>query len=331
MPPIKESPFLSSHPIHVVIWLPSTFYSAVAATLVEMFELVNAIRRSEVFSFEFVSRQPSATSTSGIFFATTPEPSRPMDVLILLAMPGLQVPELLRALEEESPHAKPLLAMAQRDGAIIAAHCGASYFLAKSGLVDGKRATISWWLKTDALRRFPRVRWDPSRLMIRQGRIYTCGGGFSGLELAKALIKDLGFPKEERIVRKLLVLPPSRRLQTPYEFPLEDVAPESQPFGDKLNALSKANMPALDLTFLAEQLGLSQRTLSRRFFEELQTSPGRWIQDRRLEAARDLLEGTELSISEICYRVGYQDLASFSRLFSKTTGMPPGEYRRQSQ
>jgi len=127
------------------------------------------------------------------------------------------------------------------------------------------------------------------------------------------------------------ILPPSRRLQTPYEFPLEDVAPESQPFGDKLNALSKANMPALDLTFLAEQLGLSQRTLSRRFFEELQTSPGRWIQDRRLEAARDLLEGTELSISEICYRVGYQDLASFSRLFSKTTGMPPGEYRRQSQ
>ena len=53
---------------------------------------------------------------------------------------------------------------------------------------------------------------------------------------------------------------------------------------------------------------------------------------REAEArAKELLESTQLAISEICYRVGYQDVASFSRLFSRITGMPPGEYRRQSQ
>jgi transcriptional regulator GlxA family with amidase domain len=322
---------LKPRPIHVVIWLPTTFYSVVAATLVEMFELVNTIRREAIFSFEFVARQAAASTSSGIVFPTLRKPSRPMDVLILLAMPGLNVPELLDALDKESRHAKPMLALARRDGAIIAAHCAASYFLADGGCIDGKRATISWWLKTDARRRFPRVRWDPSRLLIRDGKIYTCGGGFSGLELAKALLKDLGFAREERIVRKLLVLPPSRRLQTPYEFRLEDVAQEPMSFRDRLGTVAGANMPALNLAFLAGQLALSPRTLSRRFSEELQTSPGQWIQDRRLEAARELLESTELGISEICYRVGYQDAASFSRLFSKTTGMPPGEYRRQSQ
>ncbi|MER9656901.1 hypothetical protein NKJ26_25965 [Mesorhizobium sp. M0152] len=184
-----------------------------------MFDLVNTIRGEPAISFEFVARQPDATTTPGISFQTRREPSRRMDVLILLAMPGMQIPELVASLEKEARHAASIIARAQREDAIIAGHCGAGYFLAGAGLLDGKRATISWWLKTDARRRFPKVRWDASRVLVQEGRIYTCGGGFSGLELGRALLRDLGFAEEERLVRKLLVLPPSRQVQTPYEFP----------------------------------------------------------------------------------------------------------------
>ncbi|TGQ45851.1 MULTISPECIES: helix-turn-helix domain-containing protein [unclassified Mesorhizobium] len=322
---------MGNRAVHAVIWLPSTFYSAVAATLVEMFDLVNTIRGAPAISFEFVARQADATTTPGISFHTRREPSRRMDLLILLAMPGMQVPELVAALEEESRHARPLISRARRERAIIAAHCGAGYFLADAGLLDRKRATISWWLKADAQRRFPKVRWDASRVLIGDGRIYTCGGGFSGLELGRALLRDLGFAKEEQLVRKLLVLPPSRQVQTPYEFPLTDLLPSQEPFRDRIEALSRTKLGALDLAFLGEQLGLTPRTLARRFSDELHTTPGRWIQDQRLEAAKTLLESTRLGIAEICYQVGYQDTASFSRLFSRAVGLPPGEYRRQSQ
>ncbi|TRC97902.1 helix-turn-helix domain-containing protein [Mesorhizobium sp. WSM4303] len=322
---------MEKRPVHAVIWLPSTFYSAVAATLVEMFDLVNTLRGAPAISFEFVARQADATTTPGISFHTRREPSQRMDLLILLAMPGMQVPELVAALEEESRHAAPLIARAQRDGAIVAAHCGAGYFLADAGLLDRKRATISWWLKADAQRRFPNVRWDASRVLVGDGRIYTCGGGFSGLELGKALLKDLGFAKEERLVRKLLVLPPSRQSQAPYEFPLTDLLPLHEPLRDRLEALARNQLRTLDLALLGAQLGLSPRTLARRFAEELHTTPGRWIQDRRLEAAKTLLESTRLGVAEVCYQVGYQDAASFSRLFNRTVGLPPGEYRRQSQ
>jgi transcriptional regulator GlxA family with amidase domain len=320
-----------SVPIHVVIWLPTKFYSAVASTFVEILELVNNITRAKVFSFEFVSRRSPSNSTSGISFSSRTSPSRKMDVLVLLAMPGLEVPQLIRALDNESRFSKPIIALAQKQGAIIAAHCGGCFLLADSGALDGKRSTISWWLKTEAARRFPKVRWDASRLLIRHDRIYTCGGGFSGLELAKALLEDLGFAKEERIVRKLLLLPPARRFQSPYEFPLGTLSEDADRLVQRLNKISKKNLRMLNLDFLANELGMSKRTMARRFLDELETNPGKWIQERRLEAAKALLGGTKLNISEICYRIGYEDPASFSRLFSKTTGLAPGEFRRQIQ
>jgi transcriptional regulator GlxA family with amidase domain len=103
----------------------------------------------------------------------------------------------------------------------------------------------------------------------------------------------------------------------------------ADPFEKKLNNLTKERIRDLDLRFLAQELGMSSRTLSRKFFNDLQTSPGKWIQEKRLEMARGLLESTQLNVSEICYRVGYRDVASFSRLFVKTTRLPPSEFRRQ--
>jgi AraC-like DNA-binding protein len=76
---------------------------------------------------------------------------------------------------------------------------------------------------------------------------------------------------------------------------------------------------------------MSSRTFARKFFDELQISPGKWLQQKRIDLAKTLLEETNLTISEICYRIGYDDPSSFSRLFSKATGMGPGEFRKQIQ
>jgi transcriptional regulator GlxA family with amidase domain len=313
--------------VHVVVYLPSSFYSAIASTAVETLQAVNEVRGSDAFTYEFVAKRRRARSKSGVLFPARLRPSRKMDALILLAGLRPDMRDTLRLLDAETRYTTPLIRLAQRQGALIAATCGASFFLAASGLLDGKRATISWWLKEQARLRFPQIHWTPSRLVVREGRLYTSGAAFAGLELITTLVGDLGFGKEERQVRKLMVFPPSRDLQTPYEI----LAPEeASPFQTRLNALAE-QLRKLNVGFLARHLGASARTLARRFSAEYHTTPGKWIQQKRLEAARTLLETTRLGISEICFRVGYEDPASFGRLFSRTTGMTPGEFRKQLQ
>lgn len=312
--------------MHVVVYLPGAFYSAIASTLVETLQAVNAVRGSDVFTFEFVSKTERARSKSGVLYQAKTRPSRKMDVLILLTGVTTNITESVCELEEESKLSKSLVFQARKQGARIAATCGASYILANLGLLNGKRATISWWLKREVRHRFPLVKWEPSRIIVRDGLLYTTGAAFAGLELISSLIRDLGFAKEERQVRKLMVLPPARESQDPYEVP---ELQETTSFEKQLRRLAQSNLAALDVSFLAKTLHLTPRTLARRFSDELQLSPGRWIQEQRLEAARIFLESTNLSVSEICYRVGYQDSASFGRIFLKYTGMTPGEFRRE--
>jgi transcriptional regulator GlxA family with amidase domain len=311
--------------MHVVLYLPPSFYSGVASSMVEMLQVVNEVRGTEVFTFEFVSRHLRSQSRSGILFRARAWPSRKLDVLIVLAGSGADASQTLRLHEDEIAHVKPLLAFARRQRAVIAGTCGAAWLLAGAGLLDGKRATIAWWLKSDARRRFPRVRWEPSRMVVRQGRLYTSGGGFSGLDLLTTLLVDLGFAKEERLVRKLMVLPPSRQSQSPYEI---SAARSVDPFASKLDEIVETRMEDLDLPSLAKSLGMSPRTLSRRLWDEFQTSPGKWMREKRIARARSLLEETNHSVSEVCSRVGYRDVTSFSRLFSRTTGMTPAEFRK---
>jgi transcriptional regulator GlxA family with amidase domain len=83
------------------------------------------------------------------------------------------------------------------------------------------------------------------------------------------------------------------------------------------------------LETLADQMGVSARTLMRRFQLVLGQPPLRYLQQLRLQAARRLLETTALPLDEIVSRVGYADAASFRRLFQRELHCTPAEYRRR--
>lgn len=84
----------------------------------------------------------------------------------------------------------------------------------------------------------------------------------------------------------------------------------------------------LTLDTLAHHAGLSSRTLARRFTEQLGTSPGQWLLHRRIDAARALLEQTDLPVEAIATRVGLASAVNLRRRFHTALGTTPGAYRR---
>ena len=87
----------------------------------------------------------------------------------------------------------------------------------------------------------------------------------------------------------------------------------------------------VDLSALAESLGVSAPYLSKLFHEQTGTSPMRYLTDLRMSRARKLLADSGLTVREIAVRVGYPDPFHFSRSFKNAVGVSPAQFREQSR
>jgi AraC-like DNA-binding protein len=83
----------------------------------------------------------------------------------------------------------------------------------------------------------------------------------------------------------------------------------------------------LDLDALAAAAGVSKYHFLRCFASVYGTTPARYVTERRIERAQDLLRATNLTVTEICMLVGFSSLGSFSARFTELVGMPPSAYQ----
>lgn len=78
---------------------------------------------------------------------------------------------------------------------------------------------------------------------------------------------------------------------------------------------------------LAAACGLSVGTFSRQFKQEQGSNVRDYIKSTRINAAKEFLHNSELPISEVAFRAGYEDLSLFNRLFKGAEGKTPTQYR----
>lgn len=83
----------------------------------------------------------------------------------------------------------------------------------------------------------------------------------------------------------------------------------------------------LDLDALAASAGVSKYHFLRCFAATYGKTPARYLAERRVERAQDLLRATNLTVSEICLLVGYTSLGSFSSKFRQLVGVSPSAYQ----
>ncbi len=85
----------------------------------------------------------------------------------------------------------------------------------------------------------------------------------------------------------------------------------------------------LDVEALARGAHMSAGHLSREFRLAYGESPYGYLMTRRIERAMALLRRGDLSVTDVCFAVGYSSLGTFSTRFTELVGVPPSTYRRQ--
>ncbi|MBL5973882.1 MAG: AraC family transcriptional regulator [Candidatus Leucobacter sulfamidivorax] len=85
----------------------------------------------------------------------------------------------------------------------------------------------------------------------------------------------------------------------------------------------------LDVEALARGAGVSAGHLSREFRRAYGESPYSYLMTRRIERAMTLLRRGDLSVTEVCFAVGYGSLGTFTTRFTELVGLPPGRYKRE--
>jgi len=85
----------------------------------------------------------------------------------------------------------------------------------------------------------------------------------------------------------------------------------------------------LSLEQVAQECGLSVSHFSRAFRQSTGVAPHRWLVQRRVETAKELLHQGNLSLTEIALHCGFADQSHFTRTFTRTVGNSPGHWRRQ--
>lgn len=255
----------------------------------------------------------------------TPRHKSDFDVVILPPCLSQTPPSLL-----DSRPALDWLKRCHLRGSLICAVCSGSFFLAETGLLDGRSATTHWLYEAAFKERFPQVHLQFDQLIDQHEDVMTAGGLMAWTDLGLQLIERFHGTQTMLDVSRLFLLEPGHRQQKQYAL----FAPKFSHSDEKILTVQRLIEEQLakrwSVSSLAQQVGMTERTFLRRFKRSTELNPTQYLQQIRVAVARRELETSTRSIEQVAFLVGYSDTPAFSRIFKRIVGLTPGVYRKRN-
>ena len=277
------------------------------------------------FDVRIVGVRKSVKTSQGLSVPVSAAGARAPDCVVVPAI-GFKMPEPLEdALER--PDIGDAGALVRRwfdRGALVAAACIGTFVVAESGLLDGHRATTTWWLAPLFRKRYPNVALDESNMVVKSGRMVTAGAALSHLDLALWLVRTES-PQLAALAAKYLIVD-SRPSQSAYA--LADHLVHDDPLVQRFERWARSRLTrGFSLDDAARATGASKRTLARHMQRVLGKSPLAYFQTLRVERAVHLLKTGDASVDEIAARVGYADGTTLRTLLRRRLNLGIREIR----
>jgi len=244
-----------------------------------------------------------------------------VDTLLIAA--GLTYAEAMRS-DELVAQVRRIAGRARR----VASTCVGAFVLAAAGLLDGRRATTHWAFCEELGRDFPKITVEADRIFVRDGNLFTSAGVTAGMDLALALVEaDHGVEVARAVARWLVVFMQRPGGQSQFSEWLAHPIPSDSALRAVFDEIVADPSGEHSVPRLAERAALSERHFARLFIAETGTTPARFVERARVEAARELLEARSTTVDGVAEQAGFGSAETMRRAFLRVLGVGPADYR----
>jgi transcriptional regulator GlxA family with amidase domain len=208
--------------------------------------------------------------------------------------------------------------------------CSGAFFLAATGLLDGKRITTHWAVADRLAEAYPSITVEADAILVRDGKLRTAAGVTAGLDLALALVEeDLGRDTAMKVASQLVMF--FKRPGGQMQFSRKGASlPTGRSVLQEVQRFVAANPASRhSVASLAERAALSPRHFARLFHGEVGITPAAWIEQARVSAARRLLELGREAPKQVAVLCGFANANTLRRAFVRHVGVTPAEYRKR--
>ena len=315
---------------HVSILIPQGHCSMVnIAGTHQMLSWVNEFfgqtGREPLFNVQTVGIEKHSTQPHGLFTINPERLIDQVDKTDLIIIPAIH--EDFATSRAMNADFIPWIIKQYKEGAEIVSLCVASFFLAATGLLDGKHCSTHWQHANEFRKLFPNAVLLDDKILTEADGIYTSGGAYSFTNLIIYLIEKYAGRDTAVMAAKGFMIDIDRSSQSPFMIFFGQKSHDDEEVLRAQTLIEQHFQDKITVDALCDTLAVSRRTFERRFKKSTANTVVEYIQRVKVEAAKKDLEKGRKTVSEVMFEVGYVDTKAFRDVFRKYAGMSPADYR----
>ncbi|CRM52947.1 GlxA family transcriptional regulator [Pseudomonas sp. 52 E 6] len=295
----------------------------------QVFSSANDLARQRGFALPYavnvIAAQTSAVMTSaGLAVVAEPLPviDAPCDTLVIAGGWGVygaaEDADLVDWVRQKSVNSRR-----------TASVCTGAFLMAAAGLLDGCRVATHWTRCEELALKYPKLQVDANPIFIQQGALWTSAGVTAGIDLCLALVEDdLGAAVALEVARHLVVFLKRPGGQSQFSVTLS-LQQGSGRFAELHAWIAERLTLNWNISTLAAQAGMSERSFVRHYRAETGRTPARAVELIRVETARRRLVDEDTPIKRVASQCGFKCEETMRRSFLRVLAVTPQAYRER--
>jgi transcriptional regulator GlxA family with amidase domain len=316
----------SGEPIRIAFLLVPQFSMMAFSAAIEPLRSANRVSERQLFEWRLISVDgKEVTASNGICITVHQSLGQLHKIDMLVVCAGLE-PVQFAPRHGIHHHLRRLA----RHGSVVGAISTGSFVLADAGLLTGRRCTVHWEYADLFRSRYPTLKVSRDLYVVDRD-VFTCSGGTAALDMMLHFISEASTPDIAVAVAEQFIHPQIRKQEDHQRLEMHTrYGIDSPKLVEIIRLMEAAVENPLDISQIADRVGISARQVERLFRAQVGASPKAFYLKLRLARARTLLRQTINPILAVAVECGFASTSHFSHAYKRVFGIAPTDERHDT-